>query len=108
MKRLILIPFLALAACTTTGEKLAGMSARSVSDTAQTPRAVVTCIAARTPGLYTPTVIEGDEGLVVTWMQDPIGHVASFTIKSSGGKTSVEVRSIAPIRKQIAKVEGCY
>jgi len=108
MKRMPLIVIAALSACSTTGEKLSSMTVRSTAQTSQSPQAIANCIVNRTPGLYSPVITQEGDATVVSWRQEPIGHVASFTIKPIGGKASVEVRSVAPIRKQIAKVEGCY
>lgn len=108
MKRLVLIPIAALAACSTTGEKLGAMPVRWASQTAQTPQAVAACIINRTPGLYAPVTTQEGDATVVAWRLDPLGSVTSFTVQPDGVGSKVEVRSLTSQRKQIAKVEGCY
>lgn len=108
MRAVMLAGLILITGCSTTTDQLRGREPRAVELTKVSAREVADCIARATPGLFVPAINGEGAKLEVVWRQEPIGAVGSFDILEDATGTTVTVRTVAPIGKQLRKVAHCY
>jgi starvation-inducible outer membrane lipoprotein len=108
MRRLAILLLVMLSGCATTGDELGAKPVQATAHVSAAPETVAACIQTGTPGLYTPSESRVGGQIIVTWRQEPIGVVATFTISPSGDGSAVEIRQIGPLGGQMKKVAHCY